>query len=72
MKCKNCKHWGNDEDDTGGRLKSCGSPKHVYAFHANDHDMNRTPDDGALIEYDEGWGMLAGPEFGCVNFEARA
>lgn len=72
QRCKNCKHWGNDEGVDMGRLKTCTSSKNVYSFHAGDHDMNRTPDDGALIEYDEGWGMLAGPEFGCVNFEARA
>jgi hypothetical protein len=71
MKCKNCKHWGNELGDNG-RLKMCDSTKHIYAITAADYDINRTPDDGALIEYDEGWGMLSGPEFGCVNFEARA
>jgi hypothetical protein len=70
MKCKNCKHWGNGEDEND-RLRTCDSPKHIYALNANEYDMDRTPDDGALIEYDEGWGMLAGPDFGCVNFEAR-
>jgi hypothetical protein len=70
QRCKNCKHWGNELGDNG-RLKMCDSPKHIYAKNACWNDMNRTPDDGALIEYDEGWGMLAGPEFGCVNFEVK-
>jgi hypothetical protein len=72
MKCKNCKHWGTDDDEASDRMKSCDSPSHIYAISASDNDMNRTPDNGMLIEYDEGWGMLSGPEFGCVNFEARA
>jgi hypothetical protein len=27
------------------------------------------PDDGMIIESDEGWGMEVGPLFGCVNGE---
>jgi hypothetical protein len=71
MKCKNCKHWGNDYEPEMARLKSCNSPNHVSAITASDHEINRTPDDGVLTECEEGWGMLAGAEFGCVNFEAR-
>jgi hypothetical protein len=26
--------------------------------------------DGVLIEDDAGWGMLVGPEFGCVHHQA--
>ncbi len=26
-------------------------------------------DDGIVVENDEGWGILVGPDFGCVNWE---
>jgi len=25
--------------------------------------------DGITVEYDEGWGLLVGPDFGCVHYE---
>lgn len=71
MHCKTCAHWGNNRgynEDADKRLKSCDCPKFFYGYHS----YNDTPDDGAFIEDDEGWGMMVGPEFGCVNWEQKS
>ena len=69
--CKTCKHWGHNRDyakDEGANLKSCSAPKLEYGYHI---DQSEVADDGALIEDDEGWGMLTGPSFGCVLHEPK-
>lgn len=47
------------------RLKICGNPKHIYGYGVRED----VPNDGIQVEYDEGWGMVSGPDFGCVNHE---
>ena len=69
--CKTCKHWGHSRNwwiDAGDRLKSCSAPKIGYGYKIDGAEIT---DDGALIEDDEGWGMLTGPAFGCVLHEAK-
>lgn len=66
--CKVCKFWGNRSDDISLRLKSCDAPKIKYGY---GNDFSEIADNGALIEDDEGWGMLTGPDFGCVLYETR-
>jgi hypothetical protein len=31
----------------------------------------RRDDDGVAIENDEGWGMLPGPDFGCIHHKDK-
>jgi hypothetical protein len=69
--CKTCTYWGNNRSyatDDGSRLKSCSNKKLVYGYAESLDDV---PDDGAAIEDDEGWGVLTGPDFGCVLHEGR-
>lgn len=74
--CENCKWWGiaaagNDNDKHSPLpIKPCGNPKHVYGYIGFDK-AQKLPDDTILVENDEGWGMLTGAKFGCVNFEKR-
>lgn len=63
-KCKNCKHWNKSSERP---LKECSSPKLFMGYAIPDGDI---PDDGILCEDDEGWGMVTGPNFGCVHFTA--
>jgi hypothetical protein len=60
--------WGLNEcaASNDGRLRSCSSPAMLYGYYIRDVDV---PDNGAHIEFDEGWGMVTGPKFGCVNHE---
>lgn len=69
--CKTCKHWGHSRkyaEDNGKRLKSCRAPLIEYGYGVEESDV---ADNGALVEDDEGWGMLTGPEFGCVLHEDK-
>ena len=60
--CKECKHACG-----GGRNGlSCTHPKIIYGY-----GHKAPPDDGAIIEDDEGWGMIVGPLFGCIHFEPK-
>ena len=68
--CKDCKWWRKEEwyHSGTGILKTCEHPKVKKGYGWNVDDV---PRDGALIENDEGWAWLTGPEFGCVNFEVK-
>ena len=69
--CKTCKHWGNSRnyaEDNGKRLKSCNAPQIEYGYGVEESEV---ADNGALVEDDEGWGMLTGPEFGGVLHEDK-
>ena len=65
-RCKDCKHVRPAElyepDLT------CQHPKFLFGYH---HDQGDMAPDGLLIEDDEGWGWVVGPEFGCVHFEPK-
>lgn len=66
--CQNCKWWGDRAGAQGNpKLRACSNPKHVMGYRMGAD----VPDNGILIESDEGWGMETGPLFGCVNGEAK-
>jgi hypothetical protein len=67
VRCASCKYWGTKPGERGNpRLRSCNHPKHVMGYQS----AAAVPDDGMIIESDEGWGIEVGPLFGCVNGEA--
>ena len=68
--CKTCKHWGHSRGcaESSKRLKSCSAPLIKYGYRVEESEV---ADNGALVEDDEGWGMLTGPEFGCVFHEDK-
>lgn len=66
--CKTCKYWEEAEEDPSGRLKTCEQPKAKIGYAWVQSEMK---DDEVLIENDEGWGWLLGPDFGCINHEKR-
>jgi hypothetical protein len=61
-KCYTCIHWVSDDT----RLGTCQHPKHLAGYRWLKVDI---PDDGIIVEDDEGWGMFTGKLFGCVNWE---
>lgn len=63
--CKDCKWW-TGESVPGRSPRKCNQPKAIFGY----GDQN-IPEDGLLIEDDEGWGWDVGPMFGCVNFESK-
>lgn len=73
--CKTCQHWTLNKNSAryfrlkeSDRLHFCNAPDIQYGYHIRDSDI---PSNGVLIEDDEGWGMLTGPDFGCVLYEEK-
>ena len=74
-RCATCKLWGTlPPEETGSQrrgqdyrgFRPCGNPALRYGFDWWKGDL---PRDGALVEDDEGWGLLTGPDFGCVHWQ---
>lgn len=59
--CKNC-YW---YERPGNGTHDCSCPKMLYGY------SGRAAHDGVAIEADEGWGMLPGPDFGCIHFKHK-
>ena len=57
-------YWAHGKDG----FDVCGSPNIYYGYSAALKDI---PSNGATVEDDEGWGMLTGPDFGCVLHEEK-
>ena len=55
--CKTCAHFVPESDGYG----SCSRWLRGYAVKLEDMTSN-----DVLVEDDEGWGMVVGPDFGCV------
>lgn len=76
--CRTCKHYSvKGLDKRQAEHGECYSPKFVRSYHAAfaPHDREKwwqgIPPDGVHVESDEGWGMLVGPDFGCVHWMQR-
>ena len=68
-RCKDCKHYRPKE---GVHLGQCfrwhgGNGSFGYSWEAKDIGINEV-----IVETDEGWGAMMGPEFGCVLWEGRS
>lgn len=63
--CKDCRFF---QPDTSRRVQygSCERWNVGYGYNVTKMPLNEV-----LVENDEGWGMLMGPEFGCVLWEAQ-
>ncbi len=69
--CSSCKWWGDDEDKQERPpplVRRCNHPKVLYGYGIENEEI---PKDGWHCEDDEGWGCQMGPDFGCVNHEAK-
>ncbi len=64
--CKTC-HWYKNET-LPDSLLTCKCPKMFYGYRNRDGDQ---AEDGVLIENDEGWGMIPGPNFGCIHHKDK-
>jgi hypothetical protein len=66
-RCKDCRfyqypHWDKKSSNFG----SCAR-WHV-GYHVEPEDVKANE---AWVENDEGWGMMLGPDFGCVLFDSK-
>lgn len=69
-RCKDCCHANHDPEQPL-TLIGCSCPKMMYGYNIK-YDGQVLDSDCVSIEDDEGWGMIPGPEFGCVHFEEQA
>jgi hypothetical protein len=73
-RCSTCRHFAPGKDAPGrDSLRStydligygsCGRWQQGYGY-----DQTKLPRNEVLVENDEGWAMMMGPDFGCVLHE---
>jgi len=74
-KCAMCQHWNRkivvvrDGAVMDSPLGGCDAPAILRGYGVREDEV---PINGALVEDDEGWGILTGPYFGCVLHKDRA
>lgn len=84
MTCQSCAHWqtdhhyeslypwGTSADLVNRNFGLCNCPQMVKTCHfGGAQDLRDVPVDGALVEYDEDWGIITGRDFGCVHHSQR-
>jgi len=64
--CKTCKFYDPSENDWEMPFGSCSRWEYSYQTSPRDLAANEI-----VVEIDEGWGALMGPDFGCVLWEAK-
>ena len=64
--CAECVYW--KRDGTTQHLGSCLSPHVCKGYHLSYWEV---PLSSILVENDEGWALLTGPQFGCVHWAAQ-
>lgn len=67
VQCQNCRWWGVAPEGYEGHvnrkgLRVCGVPSLRRGYGWEVAEISPTK---AVVEYDEGWGLLTGPEYGC-------
>jgi hypothetical protein len=62
--CKTCRHFTPEPNYPRG-FGSCDRWTQGYGYSPEDLKSNEV-----LVENDEGWAMVCGPDFGCVLHEA--
>ena len=66
--CKTCKHFrpGSYKDERGKGFGHCERWRYGYRERVEDCPTNEL-----IVENDEGWGAIMGPDFGCVLWEGK-
>jgi hypothetical protein len=63
MLCKTCKYFSST-DSSDASWGNCICPKFATGYNTNPTDLDK---DQMLVEDDEGWSFIVGPEFGCIH-----
>lgn len=65
-RCRTCKHFSLSGGPAWAGAGDCDSPKIRRGYNVK---ITEILPDGALVEDDEGWGLVVAPDFGCVHHE---
>jgi hypothetical protein len=66
--CLTCMHWGQRVSYWNTPThRTCASP---YILYGEKVQQALEFSDAAVVEAYKGWGMLTGPDFGCIHWEA--
>jgi hypothetical protein len=65
-RCRTCKHFSPSMYPEEGGVGACNSPKIQMGYSV---EFQEILPDGAIVEDDEGWGLVVAPDFGCVHHE---
>lgn len=63
--CRSCISWKPYETSGFG---TCDNPNWRKGYHIQYKDMKSNQ---LIVENDEGWGFMTGPDFGCVHHKSR-
>lgn len=67
-RCGTCTHWGGRVPAWNTLVhRTCNAPAVLYGSRLREALQQA---DSAVIETYEGWGVLTGPDFGCVHWQA--
>jgi hypothetical protein len=72
MNCETCRYWDRPTEFRGDPITrqdagECRSPLILHGY----YDIGELPEGGALVEDDEGWGIVTHARFSCVSWTAR-
>ena len=64
-RCRSCSFWKSPSETSRAPegFGDCSCPKYKMGYRVDEADS-----DGVVVEGDEGWGFVTGPEFGCVHW----
>jgi len=81
--CHTCRYWRTDLADFGGfqgrapreidaaGWGSCLCARFEKGYYEGWKELEFLGLDQVVIESDEGWGFVTGPDFGCVHWKAK-
>lgn len=74
--CKYCKHYVVNTERSEYHCAEdieivCMTCDHEKILTGYSHFNENLPSNGMIVENDEGWALIIGPDFGCVNFEQK-
>lgn len=69
MNCKTCKFFVPERRHRTASLNVDGYGSCTRWNTGYGYDVDEMPSNEVLVENDEGWAMVVGPDFGCVLWE---
>lgn len=69
MKCSHCRFFSNRPHE--GAPSIIPGSGHCTRWHSSYQEPETVTSDMVWVEFDEAWGNVVGPDFGCILFESK-